>query len=64
LEVHWYQQISPRRVSVLPFRYRIIDPCIVSLLDQGLCLSEDLPRCVRLGDAVEDGLDKRVDFVR
>lgn len=24
--------------------YRIIDPCVVSLLDQGLCLAEDLPR--------------------
>ncbi len=22
-------------------RYRIIDPCVVTLLDQGLCLSED-----------------------
>jgi hypothetical protein len=64
LEVHWYQQISPRRVSVLPLRYRIIDPGIVSLLDQGLCLSEDLPRSVRLGSATAQGVDKRVDFVR
>ncbi len=23
--------------------YRIVDPCVVSLLDQGLCLTEDLP---------------------
>jgi ArsR family transcriptional regulator, lead/cadmium/zinc/bismuth-responsive transcriptional repressor len=25
-------------------RYRIVDPCIVKLLDQGLCLTEDLPK--------------------
>lgn len=24
-------------------RYSIVDPCIVNLLDQGLCLTEDLP---------------------
>lgn len=27
--------------------YRIVDPCVVSLLDQGLCLTEDLPTDAR-----------------
>lgn len=27
--------------------YRIVDPCVVALLDQGLCLSEDSERRVR-----------------
>lgn len=31
-------------------RYRIVDPCIVSLLDQGLCLTEDLPKQEEIQD--------------
>ncbi|OGH61645.1 MAG: transcriptional regulator [Candidatus Lindowbacteria bacterium RIFCSPLOWO2_12_FULL_62_27] len=27
--------------------YRIVDPCVVSLLDQGLCLTEDRPSGAR-----------------
>ncbi len=55
--------VTPRRKGN-NISYRIIDPCIVSLLDQGLCLTEDLPRSVRLVAAAGGGLDKRVDFVR
>ncbi|WP_416827815.1 ArsR/SmtB family transcription factor [Ectobacillus polymachus] len=25
-------------------RYRIVDTCVINLLDQGLCLTEDLPK--------------------
>ena len=30
--------------SGLKIHYRIVDPCVVSLLDKGLCLVEDLPQ--------------------
>ncbi len=33
--------VSPKRKGN-QISYRIIDPCIISLLDQGLCLAEDL----------------------
>lgn len=32
------------RRSGLKIHYRIVDPCVVSLLDKGLCLVEDLPK--------------------
>lgn len=32
------------RRSGLKIHYRIVDPCVVSLLDKGLCLLEDLPQ--------------------
>lgn len=35
--------IVASRRSGTQIHYRIVDPCTVSLLDQGLCLTEDLP---------------------
>lgn len=35
--------LSPRR-NGNHIHYRVVDPCVVSLLDQGLCLTEDAQR--------------------
>ena len=38
--------LASRRNST-QIHYRIVDPCVVSLLDRGICLTENLPAAVR-----------------
>lgn len=38
--------VASRRNGV-QMHYRIVDPCVVSLLDQCLCLTEDMPGSAR-----------------
>ncbi len=40
--------VAPRRNGNNVF-YRIVDPCVASLLDRGLCLMEDAQERARLG---------------
>lgn len=37
--------------------YRIVDPCVTALLDQGLCLAEDARQRMPLAEAIQAAID-------